>query len=288
MHSPDPAGQRRLQLDFLTDMMNSLAAGTTGLPAFPQVVIKVQELYKDPNYTPQMIVRHISAEPRLARRLLDIANSVAFNTTGRVIIDLGLALTRLGAQKVYGVILAHAIQDIRRTDSLRLIAGPIDELWSDSVTVAHFSQAVAKRTSLPTADAFAAGLLHQMGRLYILVQCAEQPPSGHRLVLSDDLVDAWHPVIAKAVLKNWGMSPEVCEAVGAQAEVHAVRTGNATLTDVLIAGIRLARRMKNPHEDASLSGGGVLARLNLSVAECQDLVNEAAADVRALERALSR
>jgi hypothetical protein len=62
MHSPDPAGQRRLQLDFLTDMMNSLAAGTTGLPAFPQVVIKVQELYKDPNYTPQMIVRHISAE----------------------------------------------------------------------------------------------------------------------------------------------------------------------------------------------------------------------------------
>jgi HD-like signal output (HDOD) protein len=288
MHSSDSTLQRRSQLEFLTHIADTLAAGTIELPAFPEVVIKLQEAYKNPNYTPQMVARLISAEPTLARRLLDMANSVAFNATGRVIIDLGLALTRLGAQKVYGVVLAHAIQDIRRTESLRSIAGRMDELWSDSVTVAHFSQAVAKRASLPTPDAFVAGLLHLMGRLYILVQCTEQGPSRHRVVLSDDLVDAWHPVIAKAVLRNWRMSEEVCEAVGAQAEVHVVRTGNATLTDVLITGIRLANRMKNPYDDASLSAGGVLARLNLSVEECHNLVDEAAADVRALERALSR
>ncbi len=206
MPSIDPTVQHRSQLDFLSRMTETLAAGTVELPAFPQVVIKVQEAYRNPNYTPQMVARLISAEPMLARRLLDMANSVAFNATGRVIIDLGLALARLGAQKVYGVVLAHAIQDIRRIESLRSIAGRMDEIWSDSVMVAHFSQAVAKRTSLPTPDAFVAGLLHLMGRLYILVQCTEQGSSGHRVVLSDDLVDAWHPVIAKAVLKNWGMS----------------------------------------------------------------------------------
>jgi HD-like signal output (HDOD) protein len=214
-----------------------------------------------------------------------MANSVAFNATGRVIIDLGLALARLGAQKVYSVVLAHAIQDIRRTESLRSVAGRMDELWSDSAAVAHFSQALAKRASLSTADAFVAGLLHLMGRLYILVQCAEQKP-GPRVVLSDDLVEAWHPVIAKAVLRNWEISVEVCEAVGAQAESHAVRTGNATLTDVLITAIRLAKRMRGGYDANSLSAGGVLARLNLSVEECHRLVDEAAADVRALERAL--
>jgi HD-like signal output (HDOD) protein len=286
MHSSDSTLQRRSQLDFLTHLTDTLAAGTIELPAFPEVVIKLQEAYKNPNYTPQMVARLISAEPTLARRLLDMANSVAFNATGRVIIDLGLALTRLGAQKVYGVVLAHAIQDIRRTESLRSIAGRMDELWADSVTVAHFSQAVAKRASLPTPDAFVAGLLHLMGHLYILVQCTEQGPSRHRVVLSDDLVDAWHPVIAKAVLKNWRMSEEVCEAVGAQAELHVVRTGNATLTDVLVTGIRLAKRMKNCYDATSLSAGGVLARLNLSVEECHSLVDEAAAEVRALERAM--
>jgi HD-like signal output (HDOD) protein len=286
MNSSDSQVQRRSQLDFLTHMRDTLAAGTIELPAFPQVVIKVQEAYKDPNYTPQLVARLISTEPTLARRLLDMANSVAFNATGRVIIDLGLALTRLGAQKVYGVVLAHAIQDIRRTESLRSIAGRMDELWSESATVAHFSQAVAKRASLPTPEAFVAGLLHLMGRLYILVQCAEQGPSGQQVVLSNDLVDAWHPVIAKAVLKNWRISEEVCEAVGAQAEVDVVRTGTASLTDVLVIGIRLATRMKRYYDASSLSAGGVLARLNLSVEECQSLVDDAAADVKALERAL--
>src|ERR1700678_373469 len=218
MNSFDSTVKRRSPLEFLTHMRDTLASGIIELPAFPQVVIKVQEAYKEPDYTPQMVARLVSAEPTLARRLLDIANSVAFNATGRVIIDLGLALTRLGAQKVYGVVLAHAIQDIRRAESLRSIAGRMDELWSDSATVAHFSQAVAKRASLPTPEAFVAGLLHPFGRLYIMVQCAAQGSSGQPVVLSNDLVDAWHPMIAKAVLKNWGMSEEVCEAVGAQAD----------------------------------------------------------------------
>jgi len=286
MNSFDSTVKHRSSLEFLTHMRDTLASGIIELPAFPQVVIKVQEAYKDPNYTPQLVARLISAEPTLARRLLDMANSVAFNATGRVIIDLGLALTRLGAQKVYGVVLAHAIQDIRRAESLRSIAGRMDELWSDSATVAHFSQAVAKRVSLPTPEAFVAGLLHLMGRLYIMVQCAAQGSSGQPVVLSNDLVDAWHPTIAKAVLKNWRMSEEVCEAVGAQAEVDVVRTGTASLTDVLVTGIRLAKRMKNHYDATSLSAGGVLARLNLSVEECQSLVNDAEADVRALERVL--
>ena len=282
----DSTVERRSQLDFLTHMADDLAAGIIELPAFPQVAIKVQAAYKDPNYTPQMVASLIAAEPTLARRLLDMANSVAFNTTGRVIIDLKVAIARLGAQKVYSVVLAHAIQDIRRIESLRSIAARMEELWSESVTVAHFSQAVAKRTMLPSPDAFVAGLLHLMGRLYILMQCTQRGPPGQRVVLSADLVDAWHPVIAKAVLKNWGMSEEVCEAVGEQAEVHVVRTGDATLTDVLITGIRLAKRMRNPTDATSLSAGGVLARLNLSLEDCHGLVGEAAADVRALERAL--
>ncbi|HEY0747229.1 MAG TPA: HDOD domain-containing protein [Steroidobacteraceae bacterium] len=267
-------------------MAATLATGVVELPAFPQVVIQVQEILKNPNYSAQMIARAISADPTLADRVLNMANSAAFNATGRVIIDLGVAVTRLGAQKVYSVVLAHAIQGIRRTESLRSIARPLDELWSDSVTVAHFCDAVAKRSSLPAQDAFAAGLLHLIGRFYIQVRCAEQHPSRPRIVLSGDLVDAWHPKIASAVLRNWRMSDAVCEAVGAQEEVLAVRAGPPTLTDVLIVGMRLAKRLQNSHDTSSLSLGGVLARLNLSMGACHGLVAEAGAEVRALERTL--
>ena len=284
-NSPSLAVESDSSLDFLSRMAATLAAGTVDLPAFPQVVINVQEALKNPNYTPQTIARVISAERTLADRLLQMANSIAFNATGRVIIDLGVAVTRLGAQKVYSVAIAHAIQHIRQGGLLRSIARPLDELWSESVAVAHFSQALAKRTSLSASDAFAAGLLHSMGRLYVLVQCVGNGKSRPQIVLSNQLLDAWHPAVAKAVLKNWHISEAVCEAVGAQADLH-VRGGPPTLTDVLVASIRLAKRQQNRHDITSLNAGGALARLNLPLETCHDLIAEADAEIMALQRAL--
>src|ERR1700712_1877840 len=114
-------------------MAAGLEAGTVDLPAFPQVVIRVQEAFRDPNYTPKTIAAIISTERSLADRLLQLANSNAFNAPGRVIIDLGVAINRLGAQKVYSVAIAHAIQHIRRDESLRSIARALDEIWAESV-----------------------------------------------------------------------------------------------------------------------------------------------------------
>jgi HD-like signal output (HDOD) protein len=286
MVSNDPTSDRSAPVEFLQHMLAALEAGVVELPAFPQVVIQVQEVLRNPNYSVQMIARPISADPILAARLLNMANSTAFNATGRVIIDLGVALTRLGAQKVYSVVLAHAIQDIRRVESLRSIARPMDELWSDSVAVAHFCDAVVKRLRLAMPDAFAAGLLHRVGHLYILVQLARQGASRPPVSLSKNLVDAWHPAIAKSVLKNWRVNDAVCDAVGMQADVLGVPSGPPTLTDVLFVGIRLANRMFNSGDTSSMGSGGVLARLNLSTEECRNLIGEAEAELRALARAL--
>jgi HD-like signal output (HDOD) protein len=271
-------------LEFLSSLADTLAAGTMDLPAFPQVVIKVQEAFRDPDYTPQKVARVISTERTLADRLLQMANSTAFNATGRVIIDLGVAINRLGAQKVYSVALGHAVAHIRHNESLRSIAPRLDELWSECVTVAHFSDTVAKRGRLPFPGAFAAGLLHGIGRFYILVQSASRGAS--QVPLNAALVDAWHPIIARAVLKNWRMDEAVCEAVGAQAEVNIVRVGPPTLTDVLIASIRLAARMQNSYDTSTLNAGGAFVRLELTIEACKSLIAQASEETRALQRAL--
>lgn len=279
---PGLAAESPKYLDFLARMIGTLEAGSVDLPAFPQVVINVQEAFKDPNYTPQAIANVISAERTLADRILQMANSTAFNATGKVIIHLGVAITRLGAQKVYSVAIGHAIGHIRQSESLRSMARPLEELWSESVAVAHFCQTVAKKAALPAPDAFVAGLLHGIGRFYIMVKCAQSRPP---VLLNSRLVEAWHPVIAKAVLKNWNITDAVCEAVGEQADLQ-IRHGPPTLTDVLILSLRLARRKLNGQDSASLSAGGALARLNLPLEACHDLIAEADTDIRALQRAL--
>jgi HD-like signal output (HDOD) protein len=286
MVSKDSMAGRPAPIDLIRHMLVRLEAGTVDLPAFPQVIIQVQEVLKNPNYTVQMIARPISADPTLAARLLNMANSTAFNATGRVIIDLGVALTRLGAQKVYSVVLAHAIQNMRRDDSLRSIGKELDELWSESVAVAHFCGAVVKRLKLSLPDAFVAGLLHRVGHFYILVQFARLDSLRRGSQPTKDLVASWHPVIGKAVLKNWHINDAVCEAVGMQSDVLAAPAGIATLTDVLILGIRLGNKMLNSNDTSNLSTGGVLARLNLSIDDCRGLISEANEEIRALARAL--
>jgi len=273
-------------LEFLTGILDTLTAGRVDLPAFPQVVIRVQAALNDPDYTPQKIARVIATERTLADRLLQMANSTAFNATGRVIIDLGVAVNRLGAQKVYSVALGHAVTQMRQNESLRSIAPQLDELWSECVTVAHFSEAVAKRKPPPLPGAFAAGLLHGIGRFYVMAQAVKRAPSIPQVPLNAALVDAWHPAIAKAVLKNWQMDEAVCEAVGAQAELNTVRPGPPTLTDVLIVSIRLAKRMQNSHDTESLNAGGAFARLDLTAEACNSLIAQASEETKALQRAL--
>jgi len=273
---------RRATLDFLTHLRVELEAGRVDLPAFPKVVMEVQEVLKNPNFTAQVLAKPILAEPTLAARFLNMANSTAFNATGRVIIDVGVALVRLGAQKVYSVVLAHGIQELRKAESLQSIAKPLEEMWSESIAVAHFCNAVAKRSSLSTPEAFAAGLLHRVGHMYILVQSMKQASLRGR-GLDSALVTEWHPVIAKAVLKNWEISETVCDAVRAQTDL-TTRTGPQNLTDVLIASIRLAHRMRDSHDSRNFASGGALVRLNLSAEECQKIIAEAAEEVRALQR----
>ena len=221
MGPKDHGAEQRAPVEFMRRMQATLEAGTVDLPAFPQVVIQVQEVLKNPNYSLQMIVRPISADPTLANRLLNMANSTAFNATGRVIIDLGVALTRLGAQKVYSVVLAHAIQDVRRLELLRPITKPMDELWSESVAVAHFCGAVVKRLKLAMPDAFAAGLLHRVGHLYILVQLARTAGVCNRVSLCEVGIFLWTQLAShdrQSMCLRIGMSTmRFAEAVGMQA-----------------------------------------------------------------------
>src|SRR5260370_36029055 len=119
---------RPAALDSLTHMLAALEAGRVGLPAFPKVVIQVQEVLENPNFTAQLLAKPILAEPTLAARFLNMANSTAFNATGRGIIDLGVALPRLGAHKVHSERHAPGIQELRKADSLHSFAMPLEAM----------------------------------------------------------------------------------------------------------------------------------------------------------------
>src|SRR6201996_8471117 len=196
--------ERATALAFLQTLATEVSKGTVDLPCFPDVVIRISHALADPNATSDKVVTIVGAEPRLAARILQTANSAAFNNSGKQLTDLRSAITRLGQQMVQGVAMSYALQQMKEEALLKTIAEPLNLLWKRSIEVASISKLLAQRCKVRADEAFLTGLLHGMGKLYILVRATTRPEglSNARSVIN--LIAGWHASIGKAVLESWG------------------------------------------------------------------------------------
>ena len=170
--------------------------------------------------------------------------------------------------------MAFAVQHMKNEKSLRAIAGMLGELWKQSVMVASICQVVAQRSKVNPDEAFLTGLLHGIGRLYIMVRIAGKPAEIKDPIAFMDLVSGWQASIGKAVLENWGFPENLCEAIGVQSDADRDRRRGreADLGDVLVAGIALSEGgTVEDGADAQLPGPRALAILGLSAKDCAAL-----------------
>ena len=271
-------------LAFLQQLAKEVSEGSIDLPCFPDVVVRISLALADANTNADKIVTIVGAEPRLAARILQTANSAAFNTSGKILTDLRSAITRLGQQMVQGTAMSYAMQQLKNEESLRPIAEPLTQLWNRSIAVASLSQLVAAKTKVNADEAFLTGLLHGIGHLYILVRSAADPINRQSLMQS---VAGWHASIGKAVLESWGFAEALCDAVGEQGDLDRRWKHAASLTDILIASLVLADALQTP-EPRTLGTEGINAFLSIGVtpADCTVILSQADEQIRLIHEAL--
>lgn len=102
--------------------------------------------------------------------------------------------------------MAFAVQQMRLAPALRSISKPLNVLWEESISVASICQVIARRTSVNPDEAFLTGLLHGIGRLYIMVRAVGLQGDGDHSGRSDaDLTDVLIAGVAlTAVLREPG------------------------------------------------------------------------------------
>jgi HD-like signal output (HDOD) protein len=281
------AEARGTALEFLRTLASELSGGTVDLPCFPDVVIRVRTALDDPKTKSEKIVTLLGTEPRLAARLLQTANSAAFNTSGKPLVDLRTAVTRLGYQMVQSATMSYAVHQMKHAESLRAISKPLSELWSECIVVASVSQAVAARTKVSPDEAFLTGLLHGIGRLYIMARAVDGNGKYGNDQYLMSLVADWHPQIGKAVLENWNFAEEMSSAVGDQADHERKRKVGEELTDILVASVVLAQALPNPALlKSSMTEATAFANIGLSEVDCLVILNRAQHQIAALHEAL--
>jgi len=289
-YSNTGSGQRpetRVQ-DFTAMLEVEIAGDHIDLPSFPEVALRVRRILADADVPVDDVVRVVSAEPSLVVRLLQLSNSAALNPTGRRLTDLRAAITRIGFNMARSATIAFAMSQLRRADAYKGFEKQFNELWRTSTQVAAVSFVTAKTlTKVNPEMALLAGLLHAVGKLYLLTRAARFPDLLNDATAYPALVQAWHTRIARAILVNWEMAPQVSDAVQGFEACDRMRDGEIDLLDVLWVGRSLAALPRPPGDPpAALLESHPARRLGLDAAACQAILVESGREIDSLNSAL--
>ena len=273
---------------FVQALASELSRGKVDLPSFPDIALRVRKVLADDEVSQEQVVRVVGSEPALAARLMQIANSAAINFTGKPITELRTAINRMGHNMVRSAAIAFAMSQLKKVDTLKGLEEPLDTLWKASAAVAAMSHAVAKRYSKVNPDtAMLAGLLHGIGKLYILTRSSKHPALFADQVTYNQIVRDWHSAVAKALLENWDMAEEIVAAVNEYEDLERSHTGPVDLTDVLTVGNLLAAFKEHPETiEINMHDVAACKRMNIDRATYEKLIDESESEIDALRQAL--
>ncbi|RLB55913.1 MAG: hypothetical protein DRI34_09895 [Deltaproteobacteria bacterium] len=140
------------------------------LPPLPRNTMRLGEIIEDPASTPLQLAQVIEQDAALAARVMRLANS-AYCAVSSGVDNLERAVCLLGFSTIHHIALC--------LQSLQILGSqgppPPEQLMEHSLQVACASQLLAERLKLPLPQRFfAAGLLHDIGRLALYVLEPEQ------------------------------------------------------------------------------------------------------------------
>jgi len=273
---------------FVRELAVELSSRQIELPSFPDVVARIRRTLADERVSTEMVARIVAAEPALATRVLTMANSAALNHHGTRVTDLPAAIARLGLRSVRSASIVFAFEQLKKSAEFRDIAPQLQQLWHRSVLVAAMSYVSARRfTSLNADSALLAGLLHGVGKLYVLTRASRHPRLFASPATYHEIERDWHASIAKALLEAWDMPEEIIQAVHEFDSPAEERRGPLSLTDVLA----IANVLASVHEapgliETHLIGRNAASRVKVTREDCEVVMRESAEDVADLRRTL--
>jgi len=276
-----------MAFQFVEQLAKEVSAGRVELPAFPDVAVRVRKVLADDNVGADKIARVVGSEAGLAARVLALANSAALNRGGKSIVDMKMAISRIGHNNVRTAAVSFAIMQLRRAAELKGLVKDLEELWHEATMVAALSHAIATRARVNGDEAMLAGLLHNVGKIYILARAHKHPALFADRPALNGILRQWHANVGKAIVENWGFPVRIAEAIGDHEDIERQTDGDPDLTDVLTVATMMAAFLgKTADLELNMQGVRAFARLKLDNGKCVHIMEECAEEIAALRSAL--
>ena len=198
--------------------LHRAACGASALPSVPRAYRELKLVLAGPDATVAGAAAVVERDMGMAAKVLQLANSACFGSEDGVS-DVGEAARGLGLDTIESLVLSASAFDEFDVDPS--IAGYfLESIQRHSTRVAHLAHEIA-RPGL-REEAFAAGLLHDIGLLVVavhdqaaIVEMIEIARADHRAICEVELErhGIAHSEIGGHLLAMWGLPHAVVEAV---------------------------------------------------------------------------
>lgn len=144
------------------------------LPTLPQIALETIKRALRPGASAEGLAEMVELDPPLAALVLKTANAPYHGRTGNIT-SLKTALSRVGYAVLHGIALSISTLDLfsdRKVD----YGLDLEALWAHSLETALWARELAGRLTPPVSEeeAFVAGLLHDIGKVFLCSQMKER------------------------------------------------------------------------------------------------------------------
>ncbi len=186
----------------------------TTLPSLPAMYYEIIDQVNSEDSSIRDIGKIVSKDISMSTKVLQLINSAYFGMR-REVTDPIQAVIFLGLNTIKSLVLT--IKIFASFEENNIDPEYINQLWSHSLTVANYTQAIAKAENLPRDDLndyLTAGLLHDVGKLVIAANFpqefqqifARSEGNGQSLLKAEkDVLGSTHSEIGAYLLGLWGL-----------------------------------------------------------------------------------
>lgn len=235
----DALKAQRFQM--LEDIAEELSGEEVVFPTCFDVALRIRKALQDPDIALGKLVALINMEPLLSAKLLQQANSAAYNPGNSEVRHLEAAIQRLGLNLVRNTAMAVAMGQMLRARDMAGFDDIARKLWLHTVHAASACYVIARHfTRINPEEAMFAGLVHDLGAFYMLYRATKYEELRARPETLKYLIIRWHESIGLAVLASLGLPEEMVEALRDHDVLRPAPAVPKTLRDVVYVGNLIA------------------------------------------------
>jgi HD-like signal output (HDOD) protein len=200
--------------DFLDHVQSELDANRLVLPTLPDIALKVKNAVSNGDISAKELAEMIATDVALSTQIIRVVNSPVYRGAFEIN-NIQMAVSRLGNNTIRSLVTSLVVKQMFSPSS-KLLESLFRKCWEQSINVSAISRALCAFVPHLNADeAMLAGLIHQIGKLPILMVAENIPEFRDSPTRMEKLLEKAHPAVGKMIMDAWDF-PEDLKRVASE------------------------------------------------------------------------